>query len=119
VAGGHHERVDGRGYPRRLTGAETDILARIVAIADVFEALTASDRPYKKAKTLSESLGIMRDMARSGHIDPDLFALFVRAGVYRRYAASHLAAGQIDAIDEPALTSGQPDPTVASRRVTS
>jgi HD-GYP domain-containing protein (c-di-GMP phosphodiesterase class II) len=106
VAGGHHERVDGRGYPRRLTGAETDVLARIVAIADVFEALTASDRPYKKAKTLSESLGIMRDMARTGHLDPDLFALFVRGGVYRRYAASHLAPAQVDAVDEAALLRG-------------
>jgi hypothetical protein len=106
VAGGHHERIDGRGYPRRLTGAEIDVLARIVAIADVFEALTASDRPYKRAKTLSESLGVMRDMARSGHIDLDLFALFVRGGVYRQYAASHLDPTQIDAVDEATLLAG-------------
>jgi HD-GYP domain-containing protein (c-di-GMP phosphodiesterase class II) len=103
IAGAHHERIDGRGYPRRLTGKDTHVLARIIAIADVFEALTASDRPYKAGKPLSESLRIMEDMARTGHIDRDLFGLFVRAGVYRRYAEAHLAAAQMDAVDERAL----------------
>ena len=103
IAGAHHERVDGRGYPRRLSLEQTDVLSRIIAIADVFEALTASDRPYKSGKTLSDALGIMRDMARTGHIDRELFALFVRAGVYRRYGEAHLGGGQLDTVDEQAL----------------
>ncbi len=96
-AGSHHERVDGRGYPHGLTGAQMSVQARIMAIADVFEALTASDRPYKPGKPLSETLAILADMARDGHIDADLFALFVRAGVHLRYAEQYLNPAQIDA----------------------
>ena len=103
VAGAHHERADGKGYPRRLDKEHTDVLARIIAIADVFEALTAADRPYKQAKPLSESLRIMADMSRGGHIDPDLFRLFVEADVPRRYAAAHLQPAQQDAVDPAAL----------------
>jgi HD-GYP domain-containing protein (c-di-GMP phosphodiesterase class II) len=103
VAGAHHERADGKGYPRRLAKSETDVLARIIAIADVFEALTAADRPYKQAKPLSESLRIMADMSRGGHIDPDLFRLFVEADVPRRYASAHLQPAQQDAVDPAAL----------------
>ncbi|MDQ7990606.1 MAG: HD domain-containing phosphohydrolase [Candidatus Dactylopiibacterium sp.] len=103
IAGGHHERMDGTGYPRRLRGEQMSVPARTMAIADVFEALTAADRPYKQAKTLSESLGIMARMVREGHLDGDLFALFVRAGVYREYAMRHLRPEQIDAVDEAAL----------------
>ena len=99
IAGGHHERMDGRGYPRRLTGDEMSPLARMMAIADVFEALTAADRPYKPAKTLSQSLGIMAGMARDGHLDPVLFELFLESGIYRRYAEAFLQPGQVDAID--------------------
>ena len=95
-AGGHHERMDGKGYPRGLTGDQMSIPARIMAIADVFEALTAADRPYKKAKALSESLGIMEHMAKTGHIDPDLFALFLTSGVWRTYAHQYLNPEQID-----------------------
>ena len=105
IAGAHHERVDGRGYPRRLTLDQTDVLSRIIAIADVFEALTAADRPYKSGKPLSDALAIMQDMARTGHIDRELFALFVRAGVYRRYGEAHLPGGQLDGVDEEALLS--------------
>jgi HD-GYP domain-containing protein (c-di-GMP phosphodiesterase class II) len=94
VAGGHHERMDGRGYPRALRGAEMSVLARIMAIADVFEALTASDRPYKSGKTVQESLAIMKRMAESGHIDADLYALFVESGVCWRYAERFLSAPQ-------------------------
>ena len=90
VAGGHHERMDGKGYPRRLRGEDMSVPARIMAIADVFEALTASDRPYKPGMHLSESLRIMREMAQNGHIDPDLFTLFVETGVHRRYAERFL-----------------------------
>lgn len=96
VAGGHHERMDGRGYPKGLRGADMSALARMMAIADVYEALTAADRPYKPGKKVSEALAIMRRMADEGHIDPDLFALFVDAGVYLRYAERFLDHGQID-----------------------
>lgn len=100
IAGSHHERVDAGGYPRRIGKDEMCVEARIIAIADVFEALTAADRPYKKAKTLSESLGIMSRMASSGHLDPDLFALFIRSGAYRLYAEMYLEGRQIDAVNE-------------------
>ncbi len=99
-AGGHHEKMDGTGYPRGLKRDEMSVPARMVAIADIFEALTAADRPYKKAKTLSESLGIMKKMNETDHIDPDLFRLFVETGVYRKYAEEFLEPDQIDEVDE-------------------
>jgi HD-GYP domain-containing protein (c-di-GMP phosphodiesterase class II) len=102
-AGGHHERMDGKGYPRGLTRDEMSIPARIMAIADVFEALTASDRPYKDAKTLSETVRIMSNMKRNGHIDPDLFDLFVESGVYQEYADEFLKPEQIDEVDVQAM----------------
>ena len=98
-AGGHHETMIGTGYPRGLSKDDMSIPARIMAIADIFEALTAADRPYKKAKTLSESLRIMAAMRASGHIDPDLFRLFLESGVYRDYAERFLSADQIDPVD--------------------
>lgn len=100
LAGTHHERMDGQGYPRRLPGEEMSIPERIMAVADVFEALTAVDRPYKRGKTLSEALGLMHDMVRRGHIDRSVFELFVRSGTYRRYAEQHLRPEQIDTVDE-------------------
>lgn len=103
IAGAHHEKMDGTGYPRGLKAADMPLTARMMAIADIFEALTAADRPYKMPKTLSESLGIMKRMAAEQHIDPDLFRLFVRSGVYRRYAERFLRKEQIDAVDEAAL----------------
>jgi len=103
IAGGHHERMDGKGYPRSLRGDEMSALARMMAIADVFEALTAADRPYKSAKPLSVALTIMASMVQQHHLDPDLFRLFVRAGVYRRYADACLRPEQCDAVDEEAL----------------
>jgi hypothetical protein len=81
IAGGHHETLDGRGYPRGLTAEQLSIPARILAIADIFEALTAADRPYKRAKTLSQSIEILTGFRDRRHIDPDLFALFLRSGV--------------------------------------
>jgi HD-GYP domain-containing protein (c-di-GMP phosphodiesterase class II)/HAMP domain-containing protein len=98
-AGNHHEKLDGTGYPRGLTAEDLSRPERIMAIADIFEALTASDRPYKKAKTLSESIRIMSFMCRDGHICPDLFALFLRSGVYLEYARAFLAPEQIDDVD--------------------
>lgn len=98
-AGGHHERIDGKGYPRGLTGEQMSVPARVMAIADIFEALSAADRPYKPAKTLSECLRIMGSMCEEGHIDPDLFRVFVEQGVYRDYAERFLLPEQIDDVD--------------------
>jgi HD-GYP domain-containing protein (c-di-GMP phosphodiesterase class II) len=98
-AGTHHETLTGTGYPRKLTKDELSVPARIMAIADIFEALTASDRPYKKAKTLSESLKILSAFRDNQHIDADLFELFLRSGVYLRYAERFLKPEQIDPVD--------------------
>jgi HD-GYP domain-containing protein (c-di-GMP phosphodiesterase class II) len=103
IAGAHHERMDGTGYPRRLTQAQMSVPARIMAIADVFEALTAADRPYKPANSLSEALALMAGMAATQHIDAELFALFVRSGVARRYAERFMSAQQLDELDAEAL----------------
>ena len=99
-AGGHHERMDGKGYPKGLTREQMSVQARCMGIADIFEALTAKDRPYKKGKTLSESLEILGRMKLNNHVDPDLFDIFVRRKVYRRYAEMFLDAEQIDVVDE-------------------
>ena len=98
-AGGHHERVDGTGYPRGLKREQMSLPARMIAIADVFEALTAEDRPYKRAKTVAESLAILGQMKLSGHVDPDLFDVFVRERVWVDYARKFLDPAQIDAVD--------------------
>ena len=103
-AGGHHERMDGKGYPKGLTREQMSWQARMMGIADIFEALTARDRPYKPGMKLSQAMGIMTNFKKNGHIDPDLFDVFVKQGVYRRYAEQFLDAGQIDAVDEVALT---------------
>ncbi len=102
-AGGHHERVDGMGYPKGLTRDQMSVQARIMAIADIFEALTAKDRPYKPGKKLSESLRILAFMKHEGHIDPDLFDIFVAQRVYEQYANEYLAPEQIDAVETEAL----------------
>ncbi len=102
-AGGHHERMDGKGYPKGLTGAEMSIPARAMAIADIFEALTANDRPYKTPKPLSEALRILGRFSQNGHIDPDLFDIFVRRKVYLDFARANLDPAQIDAVDEAAI----------------
>jgi len=102
-AGGHHERMDGKGYPKGLTREQMSVQARVMGIADIFEALTAKDRPYKKGKTLSESLQILGRMRMNGHVDPDLFDVFVRKKVYRRYAELFLDKEQIDDVDETGI----------------
>jgi HD-GYP domain-containing protein (c-di-GMP phosphodiesterase class II) len=99
IAGSHHEKMDGTGYPKRLTSEEMPMTARMMALADIFEALTASDRPYKKAKTLSEALRIMSYMVKDNHIDPDLFRLFLTSGIYQQYADKFLDPEQIDTPD--------------------
>ena len=98
-AGGHHERMDGNGYPRGLTREQMSVQARIMAIADIFEALTAKDRPYKPGKKLSDTLRIMAHMKLDGHIDPDLFDVFLKERVYRQYADQFLSPEQIDEVD--------------------
>lgn len=103
IAGGHHEKMDGTGYPKRLKREEMSLPARMMAIADIFEALTAADRPYKKAKSLSEALGIMATMCREAHIDAPLFGLFINEGVYMQYATRFLDPAQIDDVDTASL----------------
>jgi len=99
IAGGHHEKLDGTGYPGQLRGGELGLPARILAIADIFEALTARDRPYKTGRTLSQSIAIMASMSKARHIDAGLFELFLTAGVYRQYAVRFLGPEQIDDVD--------------------
>ncbi|MBA3707555.1 MAG: GAF domain-containing protein [Planctomycetes bacterium] len=98
-AGGHHERMDGKGYPKGLTRDQMSVQARVMGIADIFEALTADDRPYKKAMPLSMALGILGRMAGEGHIDPDLFNVFIGEGVYLEYAKTYLNPEQLDQVD--------------------
>ena len=98
-AGGHHECMDGKGYPRGLTREQMSVQARVMGIADIFEALTAKDRPYKEGKTLTESLTILGKLKLDGHIDPDLFDVFIREKVYLDYARQFLAPEQVDEVD--------------------
>jgi len=102
-AGGHHERMDGKGYPRGLNRHQMSVQARIMGIADIFEALTAKDRPYKKGKTLTESLNILGKFKLNGHIDPDLFEVFVQKKVYLKYAEQFLDPEQVDRVDVSAV----------------
>ena len=102
-AGGHHERMDGKGYPKGLTREQMSVQARMMGIADIFEALTADDRPYKKGMKLSQAMSILGNFKRNGHIDPDLFEVFVQKGVYLRYAEQFLDPKQIDQVDIEAI----------------
>ena len=109
-AGGHHERMDGKGYPKGLKRDEMSVQARCMGIADIFEALTAQDRPYKKGKTLSESLHILGKMKLNGHIDPDLFDIFIWEKVYEEYAQKFLDPHLIDKIDLNMVPGYSPKP---------
>lgn len=95
-AGGHHERMDGKGYPNGLRREQMSVQARIMGLADIFEALMDPDRPYKKGKKLSEALAILRNMKDHGHVDPDLFDVFMEKKIYRKYADEYVAVEQID-----------------------
>ncbi|MFV1984627.1 MAG: HD domain-containing phosphohydrolase [Thiohalomonadales bacterium] len=99
IAGSHHETMDGKGYPKRLKMSEQPLTSRMMVIADIFEALTASDRPYKKAKSLNESIRILSFMRNDKHIDADLFDLFLTSGVYLEYAQKYLNPEQIDEVN--------------------
>ncbi|HHQ6581265.1 TPA: HD domain-containing phosphohydrolase [Serratia fonticola] len=103
IAGGHHERMDGKGYPYQLTHQQMSIPVRMMAIADVFEALTAADRPYKPGKLLSEALNILVSMANEHHLDRELMILFLESGIWHDYALNYLQADKIDTVDIPAL----------------
>lgn len=105
---GHHERMDGTGYPRGLTREQMSVPARMMGIADIFEALTSKDRPYKKAKTLSESLYILGKMKVNHHIDPDLFDIFIRDKIYLKYAELFLEPEQIDDVDHAMIPGYEP-----------
>jgi hypothetical protein len=103
IAATHHERMDGAGYPRRLDASALSVEERVMALADVFEALTAADRPYKPAKRLSEALRIMAFMCKEGHLDPRVFGYFLRSGIWQVYAERFLRPDQRDAADVDAL----------------
>lgn len=103
IAGNHHERMDGTGYPRRLKLKEASLEEKVMVMADVFEALTAADRPYKAAMTLSRALALLADMVRDGHLDPDLYRLLLEQRVYRDFAKRFLKPGQWDKVDPQAL----------------
>ncbi|WP_246012848.1 HD domain-containing phosphohydrolase [Pigmentiphaga humi] len=111
IAANHHEKMDGTGYPRRLRGEDLPVTERVMALVDVFEALTAADRPYKPPKTLSESLGIMAAMCRGRHLDTELYQYFLRSRVWLDYARQFIDPGQIDDVDIEALArAAQPEP---------
>jgi len=97
--GGHHEKMDGTGYPKRLNENDMSVAAKIMAIADIFEALTAADRPYKLPKKLSDGVKIMSFMKKDAHIDAGLFELFLTSGIYKEYAEKFLRPEQIDDVD--------------------
>jgi HD-GYP domain-containing protein (c-di-GMP phosphodiesterase class II) len=107
-AGCHHEKINGTGYPNGLTKDEMSIPARMVAIADVFEALTANDRPYKKAMGLKQSLTILGQMKLDGHVDPDLFDVFMHEKIYLKYAQEHLDPAQIEEVDHEGIPGYEP-----------
>src|SRR6266850_7187867 len=109
-AGGHHERMDGKGYPKGLTREQMSVQARCMGIADIFEALTAKDRPYKKGKTLSESLEILGRMRLNGHVDPDLFDVFIWENVFMKYAQQCMDPYQIDQVDLTKIPGYVPPP---------
>jgi hypothetical protein len=109
-AGGHHERMDGKGYPRGLSRDQMSVQARCMGIADIFEALTAKDRPYKKGKSLSESLTILGKFKLNGHVDPDLFDVFIWENVYMKYAQQCMDPYQIDQVDLTKIPGYVPPP---------
>jgi HD-GYP domain-containing protein (c-di-GMP phosphodiesterase class II) len=107
-ATGHHEKMDGTGYPRGIYAGDMSVPARIMAVADVYEALTATDRPYKQPKKLSEVMFIMGKMKEQHHLDPEVFDLFITSGIYRKYAEQNLPPELIDAVDEQKLLAIKP-----------
>lgn len=99
IAANHHERLDGRGYPRGLSAEHLGVPDRVLAIADIFEALTAADRPYKTPKPLSEAINILCQMAMDRHVDASLLILFLESGLHREYGRRFLRPEQLDDVD--------------------
>ena len=114
IAATHHEKMDGKGYPRKLPAERLTVLDRVMALADVFEALTAADRPYKAPKTLTESLRIMAFMCKDQHLDTELFRYFLHSGLWRTFAERFMKPDQCDAVDvvaiERLLPAAAPEP---------
>ena len=102
-AGCHHEKIDGSGYPNGYSGDKLPLQARVIAIADVFEGLTAADRPYKQGYNLSKAMNILRNMVKDNEIDKDLFDLFINQKVYLKYAKDNVDSSQLDEINEEQL----------------
>ena len=94
-AAGHHEKLDGSGYFRHLSEDNLPLQSRIMAIADIFEALTARDRPYKKPMKLSQALKILSFLKKDGHIDPDIHDLVVNSTLLLEYAKANMNPDQI------------------------
>lgn len=107
---GHHEKMDGTGYPRGILGGTMSIPARMMCIADIFEALTATDRPYKQPKKLSEAMAIIGQFKKNNHLDPNVVDFFVTSRTYRKFAEMFLDAAQIDEVDEAAILAIVPEP---------
>jgi HD-GYP domain-containing protein (c-di-GMP phosphodiesterase class II) len=99
IAGGHHEKMDGSGFPKKLSKQDMSVMARIMGISDLFESLTSVNDPYTKGKTLSESIQIMDRMRKENHIDGDLFEIFLTSGIYNDYAEKFLQPYQRDSVD--------------------
>ena len=114
IAATHHEKMDGGGYPRRLGADRLTPFDRVMSVADVFEALTAADRPYKAPKTLSESLRIMAFMCKDKHLDTELFRYFLHSGIWRDFAETYMHASQIDAVDLQAIERLLPEAAAAA-----
>jgi HD-GYP domain-containing protein (c-di-GMP phosphodiesterase class II) len=110
IAANHHEKMDGKGYPRRLPADQLSTADRVMALADIFEALTAADRPYKAPKTLSESLKIMAFMCKDQHLDTELFRYFLHSGVWREFAQRFMLPAQVDEVDVAGIEKLLPAP---------
>ena len=96
IAGGHHEKLNGKGYPNGLTADQLSLESRILALADIFEALSASDRPYKPGKKMSEVIKIIDFMIKDGELDEDLVAFFYEKNLHMEYAKHYFKEGQVD-----------------------
>ena len=116
IAASHHEKPNGKGHPRKLSGAALSIEARMLSIADTFEALTAKDRPYKKGKTLQEALNIMGTMVGFGELDENLFQLFIDKQIYQSYGEKYLDPNQLEKVDTSKIPNYQPPEVRIAKR---
>jgi HD-GYP domain-containing protein (c-di-GMP phosphodiesterase class II) len=115
IAASHHEKLDGKGYPRKLSADRLTLADRVMAISDIFEALTAADRPYKAPKTLTETLRIMAFMAKDKHIDPELYRYFLHSGLWQTFADTYMLPAQIDVVDVAAIERLLPPPAALAQ----